>query len=416
MGVIDDHRKIPAGWHDLHPSLDPAGRGQRIQHPGEGAPQGQGADSRRQSVIHRKLPGDRKTHPADHAVPYQFEAHAARTVTNVFGTVVAVVPPGGKGEVLPGRGRQNLLRCRIVQIDDGAVTGVKKPFFALEIVFHCFVIVEVILCQIGKDPRREVQAVDPLLVQRMGRNLHHHKIASRLFHQRKQGMNLVSVGGGVVGGKGLLSHHILNGSDQSHLVSLRLEHRFEQQTGRGFSIGAGDADDLDFFSGIAKKSGAKPGVNPPAVFHDQLMFCPGVPLGNDHRGAGLFGHPGVLMSVVLGALHADKNHPLFDLAGVVGDPRHFDLTEGAILFVQILKLHVTTSVSTCGVPGHAGLSQERHTACPAGRRFIFVNRYCPDSGTARSPPCRFPPAPLCLRFGHSTARRWRTGKSPTCSH
>lgn len=91
MGVIDDHRKIPAGWHDLHPSLDPAAADNASSTPVKGHPRARAQTPAARALYTENSPGiERLTRP-DHAVPYQFEAHAARTVTNVFGTVVAVV-------------------------------------------------------------------------------------------------------------------------------------------------------------------------------------------------------------------------------------------------------------------------------------------------------------------------------------
>ena len=73
-------------------------------------------------------------------------------------------------------------RCKalaviIIDIDHGAALVARQQLLeevvlAGEVTFHILVIVEVLRSQVGKDANLEVHTIDPVLVQRMGRDFH----------------------------------------------------------------------------------------------------------------------------------------------------------------------------------------------------------------------------------------------------
>ena len=113
-----------------------------------------------------------------------------------------------------------------------------------------------ILRQIGEDSDFKLNSRYALQHQCMRGDLHDHMGATRNLHLPEQLLQLIALRCRALGVQYLVSNHILDGSNESHLCPDRLlQHGFEQISHRGFTIGAGYADHRHFVCRMPKPVG-----------------------------------------------------------------------------------------------------------------------------------------------------------------
>ena len=154
------------------------------------------------------------------------------------------------GEHGTGRIRAHDCPRRIVRVDDGGLarlyTGcrnkLKKPRLCARIVFHRFMIVEMILRQVRKDGGIELDARHTPLIERMGGNLHHDRIHAARPHLREHLLHDDHVGRRVRRGEHLVLHHHLDRPNEPHAPPRSAQNRTRETARRRLPVRSRDAD------------------------------------------------------------------------------------------------------------------------------------------------------------------------------
>ena len=110
------------------------------------------------------------------------------------------------------------LSISIICIDDGKITALKQHFFRLVIVLHGFVVIQVILRQIGENRSMEVNRANTMLYQTKGGNFHHHIVTACLCHLAEQLHQIINKWSGIISMQHLIANFILNGANQSDQI------------------------------------------------------------------------------------------------------------------------------------------------------------------------------------------------------
>ena len=100
----------------------------------------------------------------------------------------------------------------VVTVDNALFAHGKQLCLSLIIVFHCFMEIKVILCQICEYSHVKPTAVNSVKLQRMARNLHNHIFRLALCHFGKQLLQFQSVrrgGRGALRYKHLIAYYVL---------------------------------------------------------------------------------------------------------------------------------------------------------------------------------------------------------------
>jgi hypothetical protein len=105
------------------------------------------------------------------------------------------------------------------------------------------VVVEVIVVEAGEDAAVEVDACDPLLVDRVRGHLHEAVAAAGAHHHRQEPLQLDRGWRGVVVGMTLAADANARGGDQSASLAESGEELMQQRRDRGLAVRAGDTDD-----------------------------------------------------------------------------------------------------------------------------------------------------------------------------
>ena len=178
---------------------------------------------------------------------------------------------------------------RIVRVDDRVVAAGEQLRLGIAVGIHGFVEIQMVLRQIGKGRHRVVDTADTVQGDGVAGNLHHHILASGSVHLRKQLLQFQTVRGGALGGDGPGADEISHGAHQPHLGPQHgFQHILQQQGDGGFSVGAGDADDLHFVGGAAVEVAGNPGKGLPVGGHQHIgHILPGF-LGRHHHPGPLF--------------------------------------------------------------------------------------------------------------------------------
>ena len=107
--------------------------------------------------------------------------------------------------------------------------ALKENCLGGEILFHRAVVVEMIAREIGKDGDVEGNAVNALLLERMGGDFHHRFGAAAFKRAREELIQFKRFGRGVRGGKALVLDAIFDGADQCGLTRCRAQHGIQQE-------------------------------------------------------------------------------------------------------------------------------------------------------------------------------------------
>ena len=146
----------------------------------------------------------------------------------------------------------------------------KQAAFGLTVAGHGPVKIQVVLGQVGKDPRPEPQPRRPVQRQGVGGDLHDHMAAPRRSHSGQQLLKLIGIRRGALGGNRLGPHQIPVGADEAHLGPADpFQHLLEQVCGGGLSVGPGDPHQGHPVAGAAKPVGGHLSKGPPGLRRDQ---------------------------------------------------------------------------------------------------------------------------------------------------
>ncbi|MPM33171.1 hypothetical protein SDC9_79740 [bioreactor metagenome] len=203
----------------------------------------------------------------------------------------------------------------------------KENGLCVAVVLHGLVKIQVVLGQIRKDPHVVSDTVDPALVQRVGRGLHHHMGAARIQHPAKQLMQLKALRRGPLRGQDLRADHVLVGADQTHLRPCRLlQNSLQQIRGGGLAVGAGDGGHDHMLRRMTEPVGAQHSQRPPGLLHQHVGNAGlRLPLTHGAYCPGLLRLSDIGMTVHGIATDGDEHVALMSLTGVITDAGDFKI-------------------------------------------------------------------------------------------
>ena len=217
VGIVHHHRHavvraepLEASRHGHEAAQRQGGLGGGSTHQAQGAVDGQ-------QVVAVELAGEVGLHldavdAHQGAVDAVFDVAAAEVGVSAHRVGVA----GGAGVL------QHHQAVRVVGVDEGPGRGgevVEQTLLGGEVGVEGFVVVEVVAGEVGEDAAGEVQAGGALLHLTVARALHGGEGAALVHHHRQQAVYLQGRGCGVGGGEALVADAVLDGTEQSGLMS-----------------------------------------------------------------------------------------------------------------------------------------------------------------------------------------------------
>ncbi len=116
---------------------------------------------------------------------------------------------------------------------------IEKRLLHVPVFQHIFVIIEMILGEIGKDSSNKTKSIDPLLMNSMRAYFHESMTASGIHHLSEVAIQCDGVDCGMGGFITIIIHIIGHSGKQSRRISQVSEH-FVEQSGNGcFAVGTG---------------------------------------------------------------------------------------------------------------------------------------------------------------------------------
>ena len=117
------------------------------------------------------------------------------------------------------------------------------------------VIIEVIVGKVGKDSYIKGDPFNPVLVKRMGRNLHDRVIRSSGNHVIEEGLQFNRPGGRILRFERPPSVPVGDGADDTGVLSSGIENRFDEVGHRCFSVCPCNTGNVELFRRIVVKPG-----------------------------------------------------------------------------------------------------------------------------------------------------------------
>ena len=140
---------------------------------------------------------------------------------------------------------------RIVRVHNGAFGLQKQLFLRRKIIIKRFMIVKMVLRKVRKYAYVELHAVHPRLVQRMGRNLHHHQLNAGVLHVPQYFLKVNACGRGALGLQYSVAYQVVYCAYQANLQPRLLGDALYHVCRTGFAVGSGNAYHLHFPGRIA---------------------------------------------------------------------------------------------------------------------------------------------------------------------
>ena len=125
--------------------------------------------------------------------------------------------------------------------------------------------VQVVPAEIGESGYSIRQAADAVKCQCVGGYLHHRVGAPGIGHLPQQTLHLPGFGGGAAGGEDRVPDAAAVGAHETGPDAQGLEHACRQPGHGGFSVGAGDADEVQLPVRVAEEVSGHPGQGLPGV-------------------------------------------------------------------------------------------------------------------------------------------------------
>ena len=141
---------------------------------------------RPQCVIYAETPRCMQLDWQPLSLPEQFKGTTLRRNLDIFRSQCRITLYA-KGQDFAAASPCHIFPGRVIHIDDTLFRAFKKQSLCCAVVFHRFMVIQMVLCQIGKNRCIKRNAVHPAEVQRMGGNLHHYihyALHPHLFQKR----------------------------------------------------------------------------------------------------------------------------------------------------------------------------------------------------------------------------------------
>ena len=128
--------------------------------------------------------------------------------------------------------------------------GFKQLGFGLEIGLQRWVVIEMVLAEVGEHRPSEPTAAHPVLIQRMGAHLHGPKPATGSHRRGEIRLQLIGKRGGVHRSPAVTRPTVGQGAEQGTGHSTTESQVLNQMGGGGFAVGAGHPDELQLLAGL----------------------------------------------------------------------------------------------------------------------------------------------------------------------
>ena len=135
---------------------------------------------------------------------------------------------------------------------------------------HCLMIIEVILGEIGKDGGVKLHPSDSGLIEGVGGDFHGDGLATGGVHLPEKILDITGFGGRSGGGKEAVADFVADSADETAASEFRFTDMLEEKGGGGFSVGTGDARDLERMRGIFIKSGGEISKSEAGIGNDNM--------------------------------------------------------------------------------------------------------------------------------------------------
>ncbi len=148
----------------------------------------------------------------------------------------------------------------------------EQALLGLEVRLHRSVVVEMILREVGEGGGLEAQERGALLVQRVGGDLHHRRVAAGAAHRGQQPLQLTGVGRGPRGRNRAAAVLDLYGGQQAGRAAAGTQQLAQQPGGGGFAVRAGDAGHAQRTGGPAVQRGCEAGQRTARIIDRNRLF------------------------------------------------------------------------------------------------------------------------------------------------
>ena len=245
--IVDDNRR--GGGHRLHSSGNAGQRCHRVNDIVESSPEGTARGECARRVVHRELAEERRQRKR--AAAPRRDPHTPDSIAPKDDVGPAHGAPAADGngfDLAPDRISDRAARG-IVGVDDGNPQArPEELLLGGGVSFHGTVVVQMVAAQVREDTDIERQGVDPTLIQGVRADLHG-SAASPLVHQRPQSrMQRDRIIGGQCRCTKPWGFAPPEGTDIAGEPVL-IENLSDVVRHGGLSVGAGDADQLQFAAG-----------------------------------------------------------------------------------------------------------------------------------------------------------------------
>ena len=145
-------------------------------------------------------------------------------------------------------------------------------------------VIEVVPPKVGEDSTGKIHTLGSALVEGVRAHLDGSGAASVFAHFGKELLKVECLRSGVSCGGTAVAGIVAHRAEQSATKPAGLQQGLEKHRGGGFSVGAGDADDLELAGGMAVEVGSHAAEGAAAAFHPDV--------GNGQIGETFFRHDG----------------------------------------------------------------------------------------------------------------------------
>ena len=232
----------------------------------------------------------------------------------------------------------HICACGIIHIDDAFCRACEKHPLCRLIVFHCFMIIQMILCQVRENCHIKGNSVYPVQIQRMRGNLHHNVRHILILHPAKERLQLLRFGRCPLRLQHLIADAVFNRADNAHLFADSVQNGFHQIGGRGFAICACHADDIHLCGGVSVEMVGKQCQRNAVIFRHKHRYAFGYvfhPVLTQKGSRPLFQcHGNIFVSVRLKSCNADKQTVFFYLAGIVLEIGNFHIRRSLLYLIR----------------------------------------------------------------------------------
>ena len=162
------------------------------------------------------------------------------------------------------------LSVTVIAVDQGKAAGrkvVKEQLFGPDVFIKCFVIIEVVMGNIGEDATGKFKTCYPLLGQGMRADFHKGILTACIHHFLQQTVQLHRIRCGMGSPDGFLADIIADGGQTARFITECREKPVKEGHGCGLAIGSGYAHQFQPRGGIVIKVGSHHSQRPGTVLY-----------------------------------------------------------------------------------------------------------------------------------------------------